>query len=84
MKDRNLLNCKASRQKRQIYGILQFNNKGTNGKDSDIVKIRNIIQKDCKFLKSKTFVDYSVLLAVEIVNPLSQNGFLSLKNIDRV
>mgnify|MGYP001154517032 CR=1 FL=1 len=61
MKDRNLLNCKASRARKGERGLLQF-------KKEDITGIRKMVEEDSKFLSKLSLIDYSLLLAVECIS----------------
>lgn len=60
MKDINLLNCKKSRSKRGVQGLIQF-------RPNEIPGLCQTIDKDSMFLQSLSLLDYSLLLAVEQV-----------------
>ena len=71
-KDVNLLNTKSNRLKRNIKGLLQFNNCNER---NDIKKVRSQIKRDSKFLRDMGFCDYSVLMAIEKITPPKKNQF---------
>jgi len=60
MKDINLLNCKKSRIKRGVQGLIQF-------RPNEIPDLVQTIDADSMFLQSLSLLDYSLLLAVEQV-----------------
>ena len=66
MKDRNLLSCKKSRERKGAPGLLQFDI------ENDIKHVRNIIEKDAKFMQHLGLLDYSLLLAVEKLDRKAQ------------
>ena len=65
MKDINLLNCKKSRSKRGVQGLIQF-------RPNEIPGLCQTIDKDSMFLQSLSLLDYSLLLAVEQVKKESR------------
>jgi len=67
MKDINLLNCKKSRIKRGVQGLIQF-------RPNEIPDLVQTIDADSMFLQSLSLLDYSLLLAVEQVKKESRPG----------
>lgn len=67
MKDINLLNCKKSRIKRGVQGLIQF-------RPNEIPDLVQTIDADSMFLQSLSLLDYSLLLAVEQVKKESRSG----------
>ena len=79
MKDINLLNCKKSRSKRGVQGLIQF-------RPNEIPGLCQTIDKDSMFLQSLSLLDYSLLLAVEQVKKESRpknSGLNSSLNYSR-
>ena len=60
-KDRNLINAKKGRMKKQKSGMLQF------GVD-ELKMIKKQIEADANFLMGEELLDYSLLLAIEEIN----------------